>query len=73
MKINELIQDFEIYVTNEESALLDRLSTVPLDISSFNPREQVILDNMIRKSVVSKVRRDNTFMVIKNDISTRSN
>jgi len=66
MKINDLIADFSIYMTNEEKFLYDSLDT-PVAISSLNEREQVIINNLIRKSLVSKIRHKNSFVVAKND------
>ena len=66
MKINELISDFEIYVSNEESALLIRMQhTQPL--ASFTEREQFIIENMIRKSIVTKIVKNNQILVVSNE------
>ena len=66
MKINELISDFEIYVSNEESALLSRMQhTQPL--ASFTEREQFIIENMIRKSIVTKIIKNNQILVVSNE------
>jgi hypothetical protein len=54
MNINELISGFEIYTTNEEREVLDRLSR-PIKLTALNERERVIVENMIRKSLVIKI------------------
>ena len=54
MNINELINGFEIYTTNEEREVLDRL-TRPIKLTALNERERVIVENMIRKSLVIKI------------------
>lgn len=54
MKINELIQSFEIFKTNEEKDLLLKLKR-PVKLSSLPEREQQIAENMIRKSLLIKV------------------
>lgn len=54
MKINELIQDFEVWTTNEERALLEKLK-YPVKLSSLNEHEQFRVQAMIRKSLVIKV------------------
>ena len=54
MKINELINSFEIWTTNEEHQLLKKLSS-PVKLSSLNEHEQVRVQAMIRKSLVTKV------------------
>jgi hypothetical protein len=73
MKLNELIDGFEIYTTNEEKQELTQLEgMVPL--ASLSERQQVIINNLIRKSLVSKVRSNNGIMVVKNELrlSTRT-
>lgn len=67
MKINELIQSFEIYKTNEEIELLDKMDVKPQPLSSYTEREQVIIDNMVKKSLVSKIRNKDLFLVLRND------
>lgn len=67
MKLNELITDFSIYITNEEKSLLEDINGL-IPLSHFQEREQIIIDNLIRKSVVSKVLYNNQVMVMKNDI-----
>ena len=66
MKINELITDFEIFVTNEEKVELKNLSA-PIPLDSLTERQQVIMNNLIRKSLVSKIRSNNVIMVARND------
>jgi hypothetical protein len=66
MKLNELISDFTIYTTNEEKQLLDRLkNSCYIDI--FTEREQVVLNNLVRKSIVSKVNYKGAVLVVGND------
>lgn len=66
MKINDLIENFEIFVSNEEQKLLDSIEGVK-SIEYFNEREQVVIENLIRKSLVSKVRNKNSYMVMRNE------
>ena len=66
MKLNELISSFEIYKTNEESDLLERLDK-PEPYETFTERDQVIIDNLIKKSLVSKVRYGNITLVVPNE------
>ena len=54
MKINELIQSFEIWTTNEERKLLSKLKQ-PIKLSSLQEHEQFRVEAMIRKSLVTKV------------------
>jgi len=67
MKINELIQDFTIYTTNEEAALLPKIGATPHPLKAYSEREQVIIDNLVKKSLVSKIRNEGLFLVMRND------
>lgn len=68
MKLNELIQDFTIATSNEEKQVLEKCKDLQL-LSSFNERERFIIENLIRKHLVTKVKsKDNTIMVLSNDL-----
>jgi hypothetical protein len=66
MKLNELITDFTIYLTNEEKSLLETVNGLT-PLSKYQEREQTIIDNLIRKSVLTKVIYNNQIMVMTND------
>lgn len=66
MKLNELLQDFKIFTTNEEQKLLDNLDGI-MYISVFNERERVVIENLIKKSLVSKIAHKGSYAVLKND------
>lgn len=66
MKLNDLIKSFEIATTNEEKVLLDKL-TKPEYIKNFQEREQFVLENLIRKSLVSKVIYKGEVVVVPDD------
>lgn len=66
MRINELIQSFEIYTSNEEQSVLEQIDR-PLPIESFQEREQVIIHNLVRKSLVSKMSNNGHTYVMRND------
>lgn len=67
MKLNELVTDFTIYMNNEEQSMYDSLSQ-PVYVSSLNERERVIIDNLIKKSLVSKIRYKNNILVARNEL-----
>lgn len=69
MKLNELITEFDIFMTNEERALYEQLDAV-VPLISFNERQRVIVNNLIRKSLVSKIQHNNQIMVARNDQQT---
>jgi hypothetical protein len=66
MQINELIQEFRIYMNNEEADLLETIDR-PCLVETFNEREQTIIQGLIRKSLVSKVVKDGYAYIIRND------
>ena len=66
MKINELIQDFHIQRSNEEQEVLDKCKELR-SFDSFPERERFILENLIRKALVSKIMQGDTVMVIANE------
>lgn len=66
MKINELINDFEIHTSNEEREVLKKMSSVR-PLSSYSERDRFIIEALIRKSLVSKVIQDGTVLVVQNE------
>jgi hypothetical protein len=66
MKINELINSFEIFITNEERSIYETMNEKSA-LAQFNEREQFIIQNLIRKSLVSKVISNGQVLVVKND------
>ena len=67
MKLNELIENFTIYTTNEEKAVLSKIDDM-MSIDTFTEREQTIIENLIRKSLVSKVQRRGSTLVMANEL-----
>lgn len=66
MKINELLNGFEIFVTNEEKEVLEKMEGLK-SIDLYDERERFVIENLIRKSLVSKVRHNTTYLVKRND------
>lgn len=54
MKINELISNFEIYTSNEEKLMLEKLK-YPQLLSSFTERDKFTIEGMVRKSLIIKI------------------
>lgn len=67
MKVSELLTDFEIFTTNEEAKLLAKLDTIS-PLQSFPERQQVVIENLVKKSLVSKIMQGKQVMVLRNDI-----
>ena len=66
MKINDLVGEFTIAMSNEESEGLKKLDN-PLPLHSFPEREQFVIEGLIRKALVSKVRNNNMTLVVANE------
>jgi len=68
MKLNDLITQFTIAMSNEEAKLLRNVKGV-MPYESFDEREQFVLEGLIRKSLVSKVHNNGSILVVANDES----
>ena len=66
MKINELINTFEVYTNNEEKKMLEQLKH-PKHLNEFTEHEQFVIEGMIRKSLVIKIGNTNP-KVIANEL-----
>ncbi len=67
MKINELLKDFSIFTTNEERAILESINDLT-PLSSFDERGRVIIANLVKKSLITKVVFNGHVMVKKNEL-----
>lgn len=68
MKLNELINAFEIYTTNEEQKVLDKIAS-PCYVEMFSEREQRVIENLVRKSLITKVYHKGQMLVAPNEKS----
>jgi hypothetical protein len=66
MKLNELIKSFSIAMSNEEKAVLDQIQGVQ-HLDKFTERQQVIIENLVRKSLVSKIYNKGSILVMVNE------
>jgi len=66
MKLNELIDNFDIFLNNEEKSLLKKMNSVMLP-EQFTDRELTIIENMVRKSIVSKVIHKGKMYLVRNE------
>lgn len=65
MKINELVGEFGIWTSNEEHAVLHKINS-PSMLEAFSLREQTIINQLIRKSLLIKVHSHNGTYVYPN-------
>ena len=66
MKINELLDNLTIQVSNEESTVLEKLDK-SMPLSLFTEREKFVIENLVKKSLVSKVVSNTQTVVVRND------
>ena len=67
MKLRELLKFIDIFVTNEEHELMQKIPFNPTAMSKFSEREQIVIQNLINKSLVTKINeKNNVIMVRKN-------
>jgi hypothetical protein len=62
------ITDLEIYTTNEEKKLLDKLQK-PCYFETLSEREQQVSENLVRKSLLRKIRYKGSTVVLPNEKS----
>ena len=65
MRINELIQEFTIQTSNEEKEVLGKLKSAK-NLDTFMERDQEVINQLVRKSLVRKIEQDNKVMVVAN-------
>jgi hypothetical protein len=70
MKINELINSFEIWITNEEREILKKLKT-PVKIAQLSEHDQFKVQAMIRKSLITKIGMEDPSVVVNEKIKQK--
>jgi transcriptional regulator CtsR len=62
MRLNELVRTIPTWLSNEEQQVLDRIKGLE-PASIFSEREQQIIENLVRKSLVITVTdKGNTYL-----------
>jgi len=69
MRHDEIISQISIAVSNEEEEVMNRLYR-PMPLHIFNERDQFIIENLVKKSLVSKTHKNNLVLVKANDQPT---
>jgi len=67
MKVSELLTNFEIFTTNEETKVLEKLESLT-PLHNFPERQRFVIENLSKKSLVSKIMHGKQVMVLRNDI-----
>ena len=65
MRINELVTEFTIQTSNEEKEVLGKLKSAK-NLDTFMERDQEVINQLVRKSLVRKIEQVNNVMVVAN-------
>ena len=65
MRINELVTEFTIQTSNEEKEVLGKLKSAK-NLDTFMERDQEVINQLVRKSLVRKIEQDNNVIVVAN-------
>ena len=65
MRINELVTEFTIQTSNEEKEVLGKLKSAK-NLDTFMERDQEVINQLVRKSLVRKIDRNGSTMVVAN-------
>lgn len=57
MKLNELVRGIDTWTSNEEQCVMDKIKDLTI-LENFSDRDRVVIENLIRKSLVIKVPSD---------------
>ena len=66
MRLRKILQNISIYVTNEEQDLLDKLPDHQVNLASIVERDKIVIENLIRKSLLTKINNNGVIFVKKN-------
>lgn len=65
MKLNELVRNISVWVSNEEQCLLDNILE-PRSLDTFTDRDKTIIESLTRKSLLIIVQGKNSTYVYPN-------
>lgn len=68
--LNELISGFEIYTTNEEQKILEKLKK-PVKLNSLSEQDQFKIQAMVRKSLITKIGQHDPSVVANEKFKTQ--
>ena len=66
MRLRNILQNISIYVTNEEQNLLDKFPDHKVNLASIVERDKIVIENLIRKSLITKINNNGVIFVQKN-------
>lgn len=61
-KVYNILDGFEVWITNEEKELLEKLKE-PVKVSNLSEQDQFRVQAMIRKSLITKIGHDDPSVV----------
>ena len=66
MRLRNILQNITIYVTHEEQNLLDKFPDHKVNLASIVERDKIVIENLIRKSLITKINNNGVIFVKKN-------
>lgn len=66
MKIQEFKPGIDIYLSNEEKIVLDSIKDGS-PLAAYSERQRVVIENLAKKDLVTKIKRNSLDYVVKND------
>lgn len=66
MRVEELRAGIDIYLSNEEKTVLEKIVDGS-QIEIYKERDRIIIDELVKKDLVSKFSTNNSYLIIRND------
>lgn len=66
MKIQEFKPGIDIYLSNEEKTVLDSIKDGS-PLAAYPERQRVVIENLVKKDLVTKIKRNSLDYVVRND------
>ena len=70
MKCNQIISSVPIHLNNEEKQVMERIGDAEFT-HSLSEREKQVANNLIRKSLLKKVKHNDSIMVVPSEFNFR--
>ena len=66
MRIQDFKPGIDIYLSNEEKEVLDNIKDGSA-LATYPERQRYIIENLIKKDLVTKIKRNTLYYVVRND------
>jgi len=69
VKIYEMLPQLSIALSNEEAEIMSKISSAVKSKHNFNEHEQVVIENLVKKSLIQKINNNGHIYFKKNELS----